>query len=68
MKNKPCPWCESINLSASESESPKFWAVYCECGIHGPEVRVLIKAAEAEKSKLAFVVWNNRALDKLIKE
>lgn len=63
MTPKPCPWCGNVDLSASESELPKYWAVHCGCGIHGPEVRVLIKATDDEKAKVAFEAWNNRPLD-----
>ena len=59
---KPCPWCGNVDLSAAESELPKYWAVHCGCGIHGPEVRVLIKATDDEKAKVAFEAWNNRPL------
>ena len=64
MKNKPCPWCGSINLSACLSELPNHGAVFCECGIHGPEVRIFIRWTDKKKSKAVFDAWNNREIDK----
>ena len=60
VKPKPCPWCGSVDLSASESETSRWWAVFCGCGIHGPEAHVLMKWTDDKKSKAAFNEWNER--------
>ena len=63
---KPCPFCGGSKIATQEGTTFRWRYAYCEeCGAQGPEVRVDTlstdrPAAEAEASRKAIEVWNER--------